>query len=188
MIDPSVRHLYAGVEDLLVIISQRLGPFAPPENQLRGIVANVLGSAEVREYLTHRVLQEIQPEHQVVPPPAEPTQPPPAAIRRIRIPVTEAFLTYNLIGVCRDHRPAFPGYFVPFLLETDCGNFSAKITSARQGTARGDPAAGKYIKSVERGDLEYWYNRHPEVTVGSTLLVEIIRPMERYRLSVAQTL
>ncbi len=93
---------------------------------------------------------------------------------------------YKLIPVPKEVRNFFPGYNIPFILETDVGEIAAKVTSAREGTKEGDPDAGYYIKSVSRRGLTRWYDEHKDLKLGEKLLIEVIDPMEKYRLSISQ--
>lgn len=183
MIDPSVRNLYSGVEDLLNDLCFRLGCKGQSDGDLRVALTRVLCSGEVRGYIYERVAADLSGERPKSPPPA-PVQHPLAAVSRAQLSVTPSFLRYNLIGMRQSYRGLFPGYRVPFDLETDVGTFRAKVTGAPQGTPHGDVNAGTQIKSVGVGDLTYWYSHHPEVVEGSILLIEVLEPMVRYRLSV----
>ena len=93
---------------------------------------------------------------------------------------------YNLIPVHKKNRNIFPGYNVSFILETDAGEIPAKVTSARKGTKEGDPNAGSYIKSVSRGGLTQWYERHKNLKLGDKLIIEVVEPKKRYRLSISR--
>ena len=87
---------------------------------------------------------------------------------------------YALIRVPRELRYLFPGYKVPFILETDIGEVTTQVTSAPKGVKMGDPEAGQYIQ----GGLKPWYNKHKELKVGSKLVLEILESKKRYRLNV----
>lgn len=87
---------------------------------------------------------------------------------------------YALIPIPKEYRRFFPGYKVPFLLETDIGEIRTKVTSAPKGTEYGDPDAGNYIQ----GGLKPWYNKHRDLKEGDKLIIEVIEPKKRYRLYV----
>lgn len=93
---------------------------------------------------------------------------------------------FHLIPVQKSIRHFFPGYNLPFILETDIGEISAKVTSAPKGTKKGDPEAGNYIKSVYRNALTQWYDKHRDLKLGDKILIETIEPKKRYKLSVAR--
>jgi hypothetical protein len=93
---------------------------------------------------------------------------------------------FHLIPVPKSVRHFFPGYNVPFTLETDIGEIPAKVTSAPKGTKEGDPNAGAYIKSVYRNDLTQWYDKHKDLKLGDKILIEVIEDKRRYKLSVAR--
>jgi len=82
----------------------------------------------------------------------------------------------------KKHRSFFPGYKVPFILETDIGEFKTKVTAGSKGTKIGDPDAGSYIT----GKLQLWYNKHRELKEGSKLIIEVIEVKKRYRLSISK--
>lgn len=90
---------------------------------------------------------------------------------------------YGLIPVRNEVRRFFPGYKVPFLLETDIGEIETQVTSAPQGTQIGNPNAGNYIQ----GGLKPWYKQHHSLSDGSTLIIEAIEKGKRYRLSIKET-
>ncbi|MHA1196933.1 MAG: type I restriction endonuclease [Promethearchaeota archaeon] len=86
---------------------------------------------------------------------------------------------YNLIPIFSDHRTFFPGYKVPFTLETDFGEITTWVTGGRRDDTVGDPRAGIFI-STGITDL---YRRFPDLKPGDTL--RIIKLEEnRYRLEV----
>lgn len=91
---------------------------------------------------------------------------------------------FHLIPCPKQFRHLFPGYNLPFVLETDIGEISAKVTSAPGGTREGDPNAGTYIKSVVRNGLTLWYNKHDDLKLGDKILIEVIEPQKRYTLSI----
>lgn len=90
--------------------------------------------------------------------------------------------TYSLIPLPKEYRSLFPGYKVPFILETDIGEITTKVTSGRKGTKLGDPEAGNYIQ--ER--LKTWYDKHRELKQGDRLIIEVIEPKKRYSLSISR--
>ncbi len=89
---------------------------------------------------------------------------------------------WGLIPLPKEYRSFFPGYKVPFILDTDIGEIKTKVTSGSKGTKIGDPEAGNYIQ----GGLKPWYDRHKELKEGNKLIVEVIEPKKRYRLSISQ--
>ena len=100
--------------------------------------------------------------------------------RRIEIKLKgKSWRKYGLIPLPKRYREYFPGYKIPFILETDIGEIKTKVTSAPRGTPHGDPEAGNVIQ----GGLRPWYDRHRELREGDILIIEIIEPMRRYKLS-----
>jgi hypothetical protein len=88
---------------------------------------------------------------------------------------------WSLIQLPREYRTLFPGYKVPFILETDIGRITTKVTSGPKGTKIGDPEAGQYIA----GGLKPWYDAHRELKEGNKLIIEVIEPKKSYRLSIS---
>lgn len=86
---------------------------------------------------------------------------------------------WTLIPVPKDKRYFFPGYKIPFKLETDIGVLSVKVTSAPKQTPVGDPDAGAYIT----GGLRQWYEKHPQLKDGNKVRIECLDPGKRYKLS-----
>jgi len=86
--------------------------------------------------------------------------------------------TYSLIPFPKEARLFFPGYKVPFIIETDAGNIETHVTSAPKGTVLGDPQAGTYVQ----GGLKIWYDHHLELSDGAILKITCIDPGRRYRL------
>ena len=86
---------------------------------------------------------------------------------------------YSLIPLSKEYRHLFPGYNVEFEMETDVGLIHTHVTSAPKGTEPGNPVEGKYILGLKK-----WYNAHPELKDGSTLIISVIEPQKRYSLSI----
>ena len=88
---------------------------------------------------------------------------------------------FHLIPVPKRIRRFFPGYKLPFLLETDLGEIKTHVTSAPQGTRIGDPDKGAYIQTR----LKNWFDTHrTEITNGTILRINAFEPGKRYRLSI----
>jgi len=90
-------------------------------------------------------------------------------------------VNYHLFYVPKERRSFFPGYKVPFKLQTDLGVIETYVSSAPVGTRYGDPNAGTYVQA----NLSKWFRAHPEISVGSRLLIESVQHMKEYRLTVA---
>lgn len=88
---------------------------------------------------------------------------------------------YHLIYVPKKKRNFFPGYKVPFKLETDIGTIETHVSSASKGPEIGDPQAGGYFQA----GLAPWYKAHPEINIGSKIVVKAVEPMKLYRLSIS---
>lgn len=100
--------------------------------------------------------------------------------KTLEIPVKKYALKYGLIPVAHSNRRFFPGFKVPFCLETDAGTYTVKVSSGDKDTPGGDPDAGDYIT----GGLKDLYRANPPVKSGDLLRLEILEAGKRYRLSV----
>ena len=89
---------------------------------------------------------------------------------------------YNLIPISRECRSLFPGYKVSFILNTDIGEVTTNVTAGKGKPEIGDPEAGDYIS----GGLKPWYDKHRELKEGNKLIIEVIEPKKRYRLSISE--
>ncbi|TRZ94664.1 hypothetical protein D4R78_06110 [bacterium] len=87
---------------------------------------------------------------------------------------------YSLIPLPKELRHLFPGFKIEFELETDVGMIVTKVTSAPRGTEHGDLVAGNYIQ----GGLKRWYDSHPELKNGTTLIISVIESKKKYSLSI----
>ena len=65
------------------------------------------------------------------------------------------------------------------IVKTAKGDF---VTSAPAGTKYGDPLAGNYIQ----GGLKRWFDSHPELKNGTTLIISVIEPKKRYSLKIKE--
>jgi hypothetical protein len=88
---------------------------------------------------------------------------------------------HGYLPFSRKDRRFFPGYNIPFVLETDIGEIRTKVTGTRKANPQaGDPDDGAYVSS----NLKPWYDKHPSVDAGAKLRFECTEPYKRYRLSV----
>ncbi len=88
---------------------------------------------------------------------------------------------WHVITVPKRNRRFFPGYKLPFLLETDIEEVKTHVTSAPQGTHIGDPDRGTYIQS----GLKKWFDTHQtQITNGTILRIHALEPGKRYKLSI----
>lgn len=87
-------------------------------------------------------------------------------------------INFHLFYIPKEERGFFPGYKIPFYMETDTGTYETWVSSAPKGTERGDPNAGVFVQR----NLNTWFKAHPELQVGSKIQVQAIEPMKRYRL------
>lgn len=83
---------------------------------------------------------------------------------------------YMNISSCRAF---FPGYKIPFILETDQGEIVTHVGSAKKGTSFGAALGGSLVSGLKK-----WYEAHPEIRMGSRFVIEAIEPLKRYRISI----
>jgi len=102
----------------------------------------------------------------------------------IKIPPYGYYQKYGLIYVPSFIRRFFPGYKVPFVLETDIGPVTTQVTSSSRDTPKGHPFAGQYIQ----GGLRPWYRaHHEELLDGGIIRITCVEPYRRYHLSLIKT-
>ena len=89
-----------------------------------------------------------------------------------------SFINFHLFTIPKGKRSFFPGFKVPFLLETDIGEIKTHVTSDKKGTQYGNTNAGHYVQAK----LAEWYRRHPTIKVGDKVIFKVIEPMSRYHL------
>jgi len=88
---------------------------------------------------------------------------------------------WYLIPLPKKNRRFFPGYNLPFYLETDIGEIKTHVTSALRGTPVGDPDAGTCIQSR----LYRWFKKHnDEIKDGTVLRIQAIELGKRYKLDI----
>ncbi len=116
----------------------------------------------------------------VVPPPPPPPPPPDGELEIvIRNPSS---IKFHLFYIPKGKRSFFPGFKIPFTLETDIGEVQTHVASARAGTQVGDPSAGVFFQA----NLAEWYRRHSELKVGDRVTIKVIEPMKKYRLEIVK--
>jgi len=88
---------------------------------------------------------------------------------------------YHVIPIPKRMRRFFPGYKLPFSLETDIGEVKTHVSSAPKGTHIGDPDKGAYIQSR----LKNWFDSHQtDLKIGATLRIQALEAGKRYKLSI----
>lgn len=92
----------------------------------------------------------------------------------------ESCRKYTLFYFPTERRRFFPGYKTDFILETDVGEIVTRVTSDLAEKPKGDPDAGHYIR---RG-LGRWYEKHPEVTIGTKIRFQCVEPYKKYSLTI----
>ena len=88
---------------------------------------------------------------------------------------------FHVIPIPKRIRRFFPGYKLPFILETDIGEIRTYVSSAPQGTHIGDPDRGAYMQS----GLKKWFDTHKtQITSGTIFRIQVLEPGKRYKLSI----
>jgi hypothetical protein len=93
-----------------------------------------------------------------------------------------SYAKFHLFYIPKGERLFFPGFRIPFELETDIGSIQTYVISAPGGTKVGDPNAGYYIQA----NLVDWYRRHPDLKIGDKVTFYAIEPMKKYRLEIVK--
>jgi hypothetical protein len=91
-----------------------------------------------------------------------------------------SFGRFHRLRIPENRRTFFPGYKIPFKIETDTGEIETCVCSARSGTQLGDRAAGRYIEV----NLTHWLKKHSGTKVGDTVVLIAVEPLRRYRLAI----
>jgi hypothetical protein len=99
------------------------------------------------------------------------------AVSRIEVKLTKSAIKYALIDVPRKHRHLFPGYKIPFVLETNVGEIETHVAGGHATDKEGDPSAGSYFTK----GLREWFKRN-DVKEGDTVVIELVEPHKRYKL------
>lgn len=102
---------------------------------------------------------------------------PPPPVQKVEITLRKSAVEYKLINIPKKFRPLFPGYKIPFTLETNIGEIETYITGGYATDKKGDPNAGEYFTK----GLSKWFDQN-RVKEGDTVIVEIVEPNKRYRL------
>lgn len=101
-------------------------------------------------------------------------------VEEIKVVLRKSHIEYSHIYVPSEFRDFFPGYEIPFTVETNIGEIETYITGASAGTEKGNATAGSYFS---KGMTE-WFNAHPALEAGDKVMIEIVKPKERYKLRV----
>lgn len=97
----------------------------------------------------------------------------------IRLMNPRSAIAYSLIPLSKDVRTFFPGYKVPFTLETVSGDIETRITSAPDGAKLGAPDKGNYVQ----GGLTEWFRTHKgEIESGLCIRIRQVEKGKHYRL------
>lgn len=97
----------------------------------------------------------------------------------VRLGNPHSAIAYSLIPLSNRVRTFFPGYKIPFRMETVSGDVETQVTSAPSGTRVGAPDKGTYVQ----GGLTDWFRRHKrEIESGLCLRIGQVERGKRYRL------
>jgi len=96
----------------------------------------------------------------------------------VSIVVRSAYLKQRYLRVPVGQRKRFPGFKVPFRVETCKGVFQAYVTDTHP--SRWEPGSAN-TEALIRG-LGAWFRAHPQIKAGDTLVIECVEPMKLYRL------
>ena len=96
---------------------------------------------------------------------------------RIPITLTNSAIRNPHIPVPKDYRNHFPPYLVEFVLETTLGDVVSYMTSGARSSRPGDND-GKYFS---RGMTKV-FRRLPKLRAGDQVFIEVVVPMQRYKL------
>jgi hypothetical protein len=97
--------------------------------------------------------------------------------KKIEVALSNSAIKYNFVYVQKRFRRLFPGYKVPFILETNVGKIETYITGGYATDKVGDPDVGHYFTK----GLSKWY-KHNDIKEGDTVIIEVIEPNKRYKL------
>lgn len=96
---------------------------------------------------------------------------------KIEIELCKSCVEQSAIDVPKNYRELFPGYKVPFILETNVGEIETYIVGGPSGTKEGDPNAGYYFSK----GLSGWFKQN-NLKIGGKVVIEIIETKKRYKL------
>lgn len=97
----------------------------------------------------------------------------------VRLGNPHSAIAYSLIPLSNSVRTFFPGYKIPFRMETVSGDVETQVTSAPSGTRVGAPDKGTYVQ----GGLTEWFRRHKrEIESGLCLRIGQLERGKQYRL------
>ncbi|MBC8466705.1 MAG: hypothetical protein H8D55_02590 [Deltaproteobacteria bacterium] len=100
---------------------------------------------------------------------------------QFRVTATHTLRSYSVITFPPEHRRFFPGYKIPFILQTDMGDIETQVASGTSRSEIGDPDEGKYFSK----NLKPWVRGHlNEIEEGGLVTIESVEPGQIYRLSV----
>jgi excisionase family DNA binding protein len=97
----------------------------------------------------------------------------------VRLGNPHSAIAYSLIPLSNNVRTFFPGYKIPFCMETISGDVETQVTSAPSGTRVGAPDKGTYVQ----GGLTDWFRRHRrEIESGLCLRIAQVEKGKHYTL------
>jgi hypothetical protein len=104
-----------------------------------------------------------------------------SATSELEIEIKSSNIKNGHLRIPKSSRRFFPGYKIPFDLETDIGPFKTWVSYAH-GAKVGDLEKGRVI----RAKLRKWYKKHTTIKVGDKVIIKAIEPMKKYRLEIVK--
>ena len=97
---------------------------------------------------------------------------------KILITVKPAHMRYGYLHIPQEYRVLFPGFKMPFKVETCRGVFEAYITDTNPSRWQ----QGDMNSSANIHGLREWFKTHTQIKTGDSLVIESIEPLKLYRL------
>ena len=98
----------------------------------------------------------------------------------VELLIHQSDIKYGIIQIPTAHRAFFPGFQVPFIMESDYGEFHLKVSSGKDETNIGDLYEGKYLT----GKLQRLYKPPINIQEGDKIIIEMLEKHRRYRLKI----
>ncbi len=90
-----------------------------------------------------------------------------------------AWKKYSFLDIPKKFRRFFPGYKIPFTIQTDVGTFETHITGAYADAEEGDADAGWYLSK----GFSKFYRNHPDLEIGDIIIFTNIAE-KKYKLDI----
>ena len=101
----------------------------------------------------------------------------------IEIPVKPSYIKDEYLYIPQEYRSLFPGFKIPFRLETDTGVIETHVYALYPAKWReGDMNSGAWFSK----GLRTWFKAHPELKPGDKVRITAIEPMKEYLLEIVK--